>query len=274
MSLSLKSEELIVDLGGQTVKLKTVADLEPLLARVEEDDDIPFWAELWPSALGLARFIWQGPDLAGQKVLELGAGLGLPGIAAAFKGAAVTQTDLVPASLEWARENARLNGFGLIGEAPGIGRESAGARPHDEAPEVGQAAEVGQVAESAEVHGTAVVRGEAESSAFSRESGMGCGCLSYDVADWRNFTVPGKFDFLLASDVLYEPKLYPALARIPETHLAQGGAAFFADPGRADAPRFIAEMAAKGWRARESGISVEKDGYTTQVRIYSLTKGE
>ncbi|HEX3032126.1 MAG TPA: methyltransferase domain-containing protein [Bacillota bacterium] len=118
--LTLKTKIVRVDLqsgglaGGFSVRVKQIADLDPLLARVKVEDDIPFWAELWPSSLALARYLWQGADLTGYKTLELGAGLGLSGIVAGLKGASVLQTDLVVESLNWARENAVLNGLETI----------------------------------------------------------------------------------------------------------------------------------------------------------------
>ena len=74
------------------------------------DERIPYWAEIWPSALGLAGFILQNPDIfKGKKVLELGAGLGVAGLAAAKVGAEVTLTDYLPEPLEVADFLWQLN---------------------------------------------------------------------------------------------------------------------------------------------------------------------
>jgi hypothetical protein len=52
-----------------------------------EDWD-PYWARPWPSAAALAARLLQGGDpVAGAAVAELGAGLGLAGLAAALAGA-------------------------------------------------------------------------------------------------------------------------------------------------------------------------------------------
>ena len=56
-----------------------------LLAGQEERD--PYWARPWPSAVGLAAELLARPELvAGRTVADLGAGLGLAGIAAAMAG--------------------------------------------------------------------------------------------------------------------------------------------------------------------------------------------
>lgn len=96
---------------GTSLKLLVVSDIDELLTKVTCDDDIPFWAELWPSAVGLARYIWHNENLSSRRVLELGAGTGLSGIAAALKGGQVLQTDFAPQALKLASQNAQLNGL-------------------------------------------------------------------------------------------------------------------------------------------------------------------
>ena len=66
---------------------------------------------VWPAAVALARLIAHCPSFAAQKrVLELGAGLGLPGAAAAQAGAAsLLLADRDAASLALAARSAALN---------------------------------------------------------------------------------------------------------------------------------------------------------------------
>ncbi|MDA8233671.1 MAG: methyltransferase domain-containing protein [Clostridia bacterium] len=106
----IKTQNIPIDLGGHTVNLTIVKDTEEILVNTLEDGETPVWVELWPSAIALARWYWQGPDLSGLTVLELGAGLGLPGLAAALKGAQLTQTDYIPEAVDLAQLNARQNG--------------------------------------------------------------------------------------------------------------------------------------------------------------------
>ena len=49
------------------------------------------------------------PVSLGDHEIKLGAGLGLPGVAAGMRGAEVLQTDYMPQALDIAAENARLN---------------------------------------------------------------------------------------------------------------------------------------------------------------------
>lgn len=72
--------------------------------------DLPFWTKVWPGALAMASLAARLP--AGTRVLELGAGLGLPGLVAAAHGAQVVVTDLFDDCLEFARAAAEVNGLG------------------------------------------------------------------------------------------------------------------------------------------------------------------
>jgi predicted nicotinamide N-methyase len=69
------------------------------------DERLPYWADLWPSALVLAERLSARP-LAGARAVELGCGVGLPAIVAALAGAEVLATDWYPEALSFTRANA------------------------------------------------------------------------------------------------------------------------------------------------------------------------
>ena len=77
------------------------------------DERLPYWADLWPSAVALARSL-HAEHLAGKRVVELGCGVGLPSVVALACGASVTATDHYRAALDFTRYNALVN----------LGRES------------------------------------------------------------------------------------------------------------------------------------------------------
>jgi predicted nicotinamide N-methyase len=74
----------------------------------DRDERLPYWAELWPSALALARHLSER-DLAGTRVIELGCGVGLPTVLALVGGASVLATDHYEAALDFTAYNARAN---------------------------------------------------------------------------------------------------------------------------------------------------------------------
>src|SRR5947209_7585308 len=76
------------------------------------EEFLPYWAELWPSAIVLARAVAKR-SLRGARTVELGCGLGAPSIAAALAGGRVLATDWSADAVRFARRNARRNGAAL-----------------------------------------------------------------------------------------------------------------------------------------------------------------
>lgn len=101
-------------LRDRELKILTVTDLEPLLAGKDPFKDVesfPFWVKLWEAAMVLADLLLAAPPAGGRKLLELGAGLGAPGLAAALNGYQVTLSDYEPHILEFQRVSAAANGL-------------------------------------------------------------------------------------------------------------------------------------------------------------------
>lgn len=106
--------ETLLEVPGHRVRMARVADTEALLADIEpvtfaDDERLPYWAELWPSAVALAHYVAKHLNLDGRRVLELGCGLGLVSVVAALQGARVLCTDYEEAALAFACRNARGN---------------------------------------------------------------------------------------------------------------------------------------------------------------------
>jgi len=78
-----------------------------------EGSRLPYGIVLWPAAIALAHEI-ASRSMTGLRVLELGAGTGLPGIVAASFGARVTQTDRQAVGLHVCKQNAERNGLTTI----------------------------------------------------------------------------------------------------------------------------------------------------------------
>ncbi len=172
-------------LGGRTVELLRPENSDALITEEDyvRDERLPYWADLWPSALILAEDL-AARDGRGKSVLELGCGIGLVALAAADAGFAVTATDYYDDALAFTSVNVARNG-----RSP----------------------------------------------------------LSVRMIDWRALPDDlGRFDMVVASDVLYEPR-YPGLvASVLAQTLAPAGTGLIADPGRVAAPEFPAECSAHG----------------------------
>src|SRR4051794_41653720 len=106
--------ENVVALPGRELLILAPRDREALLSEeaFAHEEFLPYWAELWPSSVALARAVARRP-LTGRRVLELGCGLGLPSLAAAAAGGRVLATDWAPDAVAMTARNAERNGLVL-----------------------------------------------------------------------------------------------------------------------------------------------------------------
>ncbi len=172
----VKKKVMNIKLPGKELTIQVVENIEALITDLSDEDKVPCWADIWPASLGMAQFIWEHLLISeGDTVLELGAGMGLPGITCGLKGARVTLSDLNPLALEIAGENAYLNSI-----QPVLLQE-----------------------------------------------------------DWRTFSTGKKYNWLLASDVMYDPKLNPYLGEIFRNNIAPGGRILISHPWRKATYEFL-----------------------------------
>lgn len=171
----------------------TLLDDEAVQRRNRHSDAMPYWAWLWDSAPSLAHYLCKTDAVRGARVLEIGAGLGLVGVALAKSGAgSVVLTDRDPDALRTLRVQVRTNGL-----------------------------------ENAQVH----------------------------ALDWTDLAAgpEGRFDVLVACDVIYEGGSHAPLIALFDHYLAGDGAVWIADPGRSRTPLFAK-------RAARAGFSVDVPG--------------
>ncbi len=108
--------EYRLSLGGKswsflhTGAVVTMEQEQAYLTR-SEDVRLPYGAMLWPASLALAHeLVARAEQLPGKRVLELGAGTGIPGIVAESLGATVLQVDRSEVALHLCTVNAQRNG--------------------------------------------------------------------------------------------------------------------------------------------------------------------
>jgi predicted nicotinamide N-methyase len=167
------------------VDLLSPANADDLISEDDyvQDERLPYWADLWPSAQILANEV-AIMRLAGQRVLELGCGLGVVALGAAMAGANVTATDYY--------DDAIL--FASLNVATATGKKIA----------------------------TRMVNWVA---------------MPEDL---------GRYDVVLASDVLYEHRYASMVADAISKTLVRGGEAIVADPGRIALEEFLEECSDRG----------------------------
>jgi len=112
------------DVAGVRWLLSRPADLETLWASMGEgdldgDERLPYWVELWPAAVLLARWLSANAErITGRVCLDVGCGLGLSSLVAARAGARVLAFDYEPEAVRYARGNIALNRASLEGGEP------------------------------------------------------------------------------------------------------------------------------------------------------------
>jgi predicted nicotinamide N-methyase len=100
----------MVEVGDEVYRIAHPVSADDLIDEddFDRDERLPYWAELWPSALALSRNLSKR-DLTGIRAIELGCGVGLPTVVALARGATVFATDHYEAALAFTAYNARKN---------------------------------------------------------------------------------------------------------------------------------------------------------------------
>ncbi|HJU88278.1 MAG TPA: methyltransferase domain-containing protein [Gemmatimonadaceae bacterium] len=104
-----------VEIGRRAIDLMRPRSAEDLISEAdfERDERLPYWADIWPSAIVLANALAREDGMA-RPLLELGCGVGLVTIVAMRAGFDVLATDYYEDALRFTRVNALRS----LGDAP------------------------------------------------------------------------------------------------------------------------------------------------------------
>ncbi len=210
-------EDSRIQIGEKQFLIGKVRDIDALFDEYikanggnASEEQIPYWAELWHSAIGLAAFIADQPELVkGRSVHELGCGLGLPGIVAGSLGAKEVEfSDLLPEPLEQVISNWKLN-----------------------------------------LQGTPKV----------------------SLLDFSTTPVPEGSDLILASDIAYERRLFPAiLKRFSEINSSAD--ILFSEPGRELCKGFFEQLKEAGFKLKTHFREVDYKDLKINILIHFIAK--
>ena len=205
------ARRVVLDFGRVQPQLFVVDGLEEFvdgdaLLRDPAAPEPPYWAHLWPGARALARLLGTRSDCSGRRVVEIGCGLGLPGLTAALCGARVTMIDTAYEALRFAQASAQLNRCRIA-------------------------------------------------------------TVQMDV---RNPGLRGRFDYVLAADVTYDPALQTALANFLAAHLAPDGHAWCAESVRTFDRGFQHACEAHALHTQQHEVREPDDGREVAVRITEI----
>lgn len=95
---------------------------------------------------------------------------------------------------------------------------------------------------------------EAVALAFARHNAQRNACqhIRFQLMDWRRPLLRRRYDYILASDVIYEARNFGPLVALLRRYLARGGTAIFSEPGRVNAVPFFALL-------RQHGLTCETE---------------
>jgi ETFB lysine methyltransferase len=196
----------------ETLQILHPASADELISEAEfgEDERLPYWADLWPSAVVLARFL-RGLQGNGRTLLELGCGSGLVASAAARAGFEVTATDYYEDSPRFAQVNAWRATQRVITAAH---------------------------------------------------------------ADWTTWpTELRNFDLVVGSDLLYERRYAPLVAKVLASALGPHGEAWIADPGRVGAGSFPDWCVSHALGCETMAkVPIEAGAHIHNITLYRITR--
>ena len=116
LKLTVEHKQKVGNFNFKVLRIKDIDTLFSLLLNKTHadisftDERMPYWADLWPSAIALSEYITEHSALVkNQDVIELGCGLGLPGMVASNLGGKVLMTDYLEEALSFARLNWEQN---------------------------------------------------------------------------------------------------------------------------------------------------------------------
>lgn len=94
--------------------------------------------------------------------------------------------------------------------------------------------------------------------------------IRYRVADWTEWTDSTRYDWIIASDILYADTMHKHLQHIFTANLTPGGKVLLSDTYRPPSLPFLECLEASGWRASHSRWSIGEGAEARAVAVYEL----
>jgi predicted nicotinamide N-methyase len=102
------TSELVIN--GRKFEILLPKDLTRFINANDVFHKFPLWAKIWPASWVLADHLARMPVVSTQKMIEIGAGIGLVSIVATAFGHNIMLTESNPDALQFARANTLING--------------------------------------------------------------------------------------------------------------------------------------------------------------------
>ena len=203
----------------------------------------PLFGLLWPSGEQLAQCMAERPAVNGERILELGCGLGLTSLLCHRRGDDITASDCHPLAATFLRENLRLNDL-----PPMKFRIGHWGALHD-------ADTPYERMDSADRDRYDVAHGEQALPEHFQS------CTSERSERWA---VDGRFSLIVGSDLLYERDANATLPLYIDAHCTPDAQIWVVDPDRGNRSAFSRQMANLGFSVEEARLDrAESDTHTS-----------
>lgn len=112
---------------------------------------------------------------------------------------------------------------------------------------------------------------EADALAFARHNACRNACrqMRFRLVDWRRPALRRRYDYILASDVIYEARNFGPLVAVLQRYLARGGVAVFSEPGRVNAIPFFALLRKYDFTYQQTTYPLQWEG-SHQIAVYTI----
>lgn len=197
------TRKLSLTIGGQPWRLRVLSDLQQFGDPDGHGERLgisaaqwSLFGQIWPAGRLLAQAMHQ-IELSGERILELGCGIGLASLVLQRRGADITATDSHPLAEVFLAYNAALNNLPAV---------------------------------------------------------------TYRHMRWdQPLPALGRFDAIIASDVLYERGHAELIAELVGRHAEPRAEVLVTDPGRGNSNRFTRVLAEQGFGVEEERCPIADD---------------
>ncbi len=202
-----ETETTEVAVGGHKFQILLPKTLDCFIKPQDILQEFPLWAKIWPASWVLADYLAAMPVDDRKQFLEIGAGIGLVGIAAAFSGHRITMSEHSEHALQFARANALTNG---------------------------------------------------------------CPRLPIIDLDWSHPGLAGRFDFIVASEVMYRKEDCRPMLGLLQSCLKPGGEVILAGEMRKSSMEFY-EQLQMVFNIRVQKKALRSDNETVTIYLFRMT---
>jgi predicted nicotinamide N-methyase len=247
-----------VRIGHLTLDFFRIEDPDRVLDMVAEEADLrdrlgappdrdremhlPYWAQLWDSALGVARYLATSADSPLSQDLNRGGNGG-------SRRKSLSKEVFPPCSSISSAVRSPLAVPNVLDL--GCGMALTGAT----------AAALGASVLLADLEPPALLFGQLNTVAFGNR-------VRTRRLNWQRDGLDEQFDLIIGADILYEKEQWQYLEPFWRSHLAPGGTLLLGEPGRMTGEMFLPWIVQRGWELRESEQPVETR--SRPIRLFRL----